>query len=416
MAASTKPRSPSRKPVSASQPAANEEPQTLPPVKREPPSDPGQDGVEDEGNQDGVESDGNDEVRPKDPYDPDLIRVDARVYSVRQILDMIKDQELDLAPDFQRELVWDDRRKARLIESILLRIPLPAFYFDADKQGRLSVIDGIQRLSAVRDFVDGKYALQSLEYLRHLENKKFAELEPVWTRRVQGTQIIANVIDPQTPAPVKFDIFRRINTGGQALNTQELRHCIAKTRSRQLLRAWAQKPSFLEATQHTLKDHKRMKDREAVLRFIAFRLAWPDITKIYGPTTLLDDFLTAAMKRVDDEKAIPTDRLAVLEQDFERGMENALLLFGSHAFRKWPLGEDRTAPLNMALLESWAVTLADYPREQLAPHVEPIVAKVRLAMRDDRDYFIAVTRSTSNQGAVKKRFALAQEVLTECVR
>ncbi len=377
------------------------------------PSEPSEQASEEE---DGVESEYNEEPRITNPYNPDLIRVEPRVYSLRQILDMIRDGELDLAPDFQRKLVWDERRKARLIESILLRIPLPAFYFDADKQGRLSVIDGIQRLSAVKEFVTGGYALRDLEYLRDLTGKRFADLDPLWTRRINQTQIAANVIDPQTPEQVKFDIFRRINTGGQPLNTQELRHCIGRQRSRQLLQAWAARPEFQQATQETLKNHRRMKDREAVLRFLAFRLAWPHITDHYGPTTQLDDFLTQVMKRIDDPKQIPDSRLAVLEQDFLRAMKNASLLFGKHAFRKWPMGDERSPPLNIALLESWAVPLADYQADQLAPHTADIVTKARQVMRDDREYFVAITRSTSNQGAVRKRFDTAREILRDCTR
>jgi len=89
------------------------------------------------------------------PYDPAAIRVDPKTFSLRQIIDMIDDGDLDLAPDFQRNQVWKEKAKSRLIESILLRIPLPAFYFSADGDGRLRVVDGLQRLSTVHSFVRG---------------------------------------------------------------------------------------------------------------------------------------------------------------------------------------------------------------------------------------------------------------------
>ena len=88
-----------------------------------------------------------DDVGLHEPWDPSLIRVDPKQYSLRQIDDMINDKELDLDPDFQRHRVWGPRQKSHLVESVLLRIPLPAFYFSADEEGRMQVVDGLQRLS-----------------------------------------------------------------------------------------------------------------------------------------------------------------------------------------------------------------------------------------------------------------------------
>ena len=95
----------------------------------------------------GVEAEEEQEAVPFKPYNPELIRVDPKTFSLRQILDMIDDGDLELAPDFQRLKVWTSGQKSRLIESILLRIPLPAFYFSSDEQGGLQVVDGLQRLS-----------------------------------------------------------------------------------------------------------------------------------------------------------------------------------------------------------------------------------------------------------------------------
>src|SRR5690349_14955339 len=91
------------------------------------------------------------------PWDPTAIRVDPKTYSLRNIIDMIRDKDLELAPDFQRKKVWGEVQKSRLIESILIRIPLPAFYFSSDDGGLLQVVDGLQRLSTVNDFVNGHF-------------------------------------------------------------------------------------------------------------------------------------------------------------------------------------------------------------------------------------------------------------------
>ena len=198
-----------------------------------------------------------DEIDVVSPYDPKLIRVDPKVYSIRQVLDIIDEKELDLAPDFQRRRVWKQYQKCLLIESLLLRIPLPAFYFSADEDGLLQVVDGVQRLSTIHEFVRGpSFRLDYLEYLEELKGKTFREIDgTLWSRRIYNTQISANVIDPQTPTGVKFDIFRRINTGGSPLNAQEIRHCMTRSRSRNFLMELSDSPSFHLVTGGRLKDH-----------------------------------------------------------------------------------------------------------------------------------------------------------------
>ncbi|WP_250285528.1 GmrSD restriction endonuclease domain-containing protein [Frankia sp. CiP1_Cm_nod2] len=169
------------------------------------------------------------------PWDPDDIRVGTKQFSLRNILDLIDDGDLELAPDFQRNKVWKARQKSRLIESILLQIPLPAFYFAEDTSGMMRVVDGLQRLSAVHSYVRGRqqaFALTDLEYLGSAEKKRFEELAPALRRRINNAQIVVHVIDPTTPPDVKYDIFKRINTGGTPLNAQEIRHCMSRKRSR----------------------------------------------------------------------------------------------------------------------------------------------------------------------------------------
>ena len=148
----------------------------------------------------GVEAEQDDAlVEIEHPWQPDQIRVTTKNFSVRNILDMIGEGSLELAPDFQRNAVWKDRQKSRLIESLLLQIPLPAFYFAEDGDGLMRVVDGLQRLSTVRDFAkqDG-FRLRDLEYLADVEGQRFLDLPAQWRRRINNTQIVVHVIDPLT--------------------------------------------------------------------------------------------------------------------------------------------------------------------------------------------------------------------------
>lgn len=345
------------------------------------------------------------------PWDPTTIRVDTKPYSLRNIVDMIEEGDLELAPDFQRKKVWGPVQKSRLIESILLRIPLPAFYFSSDEQGLLQVVDGLQRLSTINDFVTGKFVLNGLEYLqKEVGGRKFDKLPAIWSRRIYSTQIIANVVDPQTPDQVKFDIFKRINTGGSPLNAQEIRHCMSKKESRDFIHRLVSRQEFQLATSEKLKDHPRMVDREVVLRFVAFR--WN--RNAYGKFDTLDSFLTDIARQIDAGKISET-QLEQLEVDFVRAMENARKLFGDHAFRKWDSLSDRLNPFNRALFDTWSVLLADYEWSQLKDCKAEIVANARELMTKNFAFINAITTSTNMASRIDDRFSAIDTILKECV-
>lgn len=344
------------------------------------------------------------------PYDPKLIRVDPKVYSLKQILELIEQKELDLAPDFQRLRVWKTKQKSLLIESILLRIPLPAFYFSSDEGGLLQVVDGVQRLSTIQEFVEDGFELRELEYLSdEVGGATYSDLKgSSWARRLEGTQIFANVIDPQTPVEVKFDIFRRINTGGTPLNSQEIRHCMSKKRSRRFLKDLCHREAFAQAVGAKLVDHVRMADRELALRFCAFRLQRSPTSGSYNTKYAymqsLDEFLTTATQALDDRNEIPDVGLEDLKGDFDQSMRNARILFKEHAFRKWPDWTEQLYPLNRALFDAWSVTLADFSEDMVRARKEEIVEAARNMMTNDLIFIQSISTGTSDPTRIAVRF------------
>jgi len=271
------------------------------------------------------------------PYNPKLIRVDTKPFSIRQMNEMIEVGDVDLSPDFQRGFVWNDiTRKSRLIESLLLRIPIPVFYFAQDEEGMFQVVDGVQRLTVINSFMKNEFRLKNLEYLSECNGKYFKKqdaksdsLEDMYVRRIEQTQLFVNVIDPQTPGKVKYDIFKRINTGGKALNSQEIRNCLANARTRNFLHELSESENFLHATRKSISA-ARMADEELVLRFIAFYLTDHKIvTNEYkgGMDELLDG-------TIEIMNALELDRFKEVRQHFFQAMDNAFYLFGDNAFRK----------------------------------------------------------------------------------
>ena len=341
------------------------------------------------------------------PWDPEDIRVSTRNFSLRNMIDMIAEGGLDLAPDFQRLHVWKPVQKVQLIESVLLQIPLPAFYFAENATGVMQVVDGVQRLSTINDFVidepkrEGGFPLVGLEYLSDVKGKRFNDLPAVWKRRIHNTQIVAHVIEPSTPAAVMYDIFRRINTNGTPLRAQEIRHCVSKQRSRDFLKELAATTALEIATNGKLKNHQRMVDRELALRFVAFWRLGPEG---YLRNDSLESFLLRATRSLDDECEIDEFALVDIRTAFERGLTLAHEVFGEYAFRKWPIGLDRLAPINRALFETWTVELARTDQAVVRENAEKIRDLARQGMASDTKYTQSISSATGDVRAVQMRF------------
>jgi hypothetical protein len=363
------------------------------------------------------------------PWNPNDIRITTKNFTIREIYIQIEDKEsdqekeLDLAPDFQRSFIWGVKQQIRLIESILLGIPLPAFYFNQDKDGAQQVIDGVQRLTTIKRFMSDQLELKEeyLEYLGPLNGSKFSTLDFITKRRFAGTQIVAHVIEPQTPDDVKYDIFNRVNTGGSPLTAQEIRHCMSKARSRDFLRTLVESDSFDIAMGKSfwsknpegewVRDSKRMADREMALRFCAFYI---EPLEEYAKASSLDAFLLD-FSRWLDRKAKPAD-FKRLENAFQQAMKNCYQVFDKGAFRRWlPTNQSARGSINKAIFESQALALADYPLK-IVLDKKKIIKKTLLELFKDPDYDTAVSSGTGSYQKVKDRIIKPRQALEKILK
>lgn len=362
------------------------------------------------------------------PWDPKKIRITTKNFSLREVVEQIQQQETDLAPDFQRGFVWKNRQKTRLIESLLLGIPLPAFYFNQESDGTYQVVDGVQRLTTIRLFMEDKHVLEKedLEYLEHLGGANYSKLDTATSRRFKAAQIVVHIIEPQTPEDVKYDIFGRVNTLGSPLSAQEIRHAMSKSRSRALLTRLSELGSFENATGRffwkrmpdgaRIRDGHRMTDRELALRFCAFRgYAEED----YRAHSSLDAFLVDFTRRLDERaeanRNIPDERLLQLERDFDQAMRNAYSALGQAAFRRWPTGVTRRGPINRAVFESQALALADYREERVAERSAEITEAFR-ALFSDVGYLRSVTVGTGDPASIALRLNRTRQAVEAILR
>lgn len=344
------------------------------------------------------------------------IRITQKNFSIREIYTQIIETELDLAPEFQRSFVWKPRQQVRLIESILMGIPLPAFYFNQDKTGAQQVVDGVQRLTTIKRFMAGQLVLdaENLVSLKDLHGQHYAELESLTKRRFANTQIVAYIIEPQTPDALKYDIFNRVNTGGSPLSAQEIRHCMTKKRSRDFLKTLTELPSFDKVTDRnfwngTKRDDKRMVNREFALRFCAFYI---NPIEEYSKADSLDSYLLEFSYRLDQENDISDAKLAQLQAAFDQAMINAHAILGNLAFRRYLGDGERRGPLNRAVFESQALALARYTPSILQPYYANIKTTL-LTLFNDREYDRAVGTSTGNYSKIKLRIERTQAVLKD---
>lgn len=370
---------------------------------------------------DGVEYERTDEIQTaaqldKDPYDPKLIRVDTKPFSIHQVYEMIECGDLDLSPDFQRELVWlDITRKSRLIESLLLRIPLPVFYLSQDDEGQFQVVDGVQRLTVIHDFMSNKFRLKNMEYLKECEGKWYKNqgkppkdsLDSIYVRRIEQTQLFFNIIDPQTPEKVKYDIFRRINTGGKSLNAQEIRNCLENPSTRKFIKKLAGSEEFLTATRHSVST-TRMADSEIVLRFIAFYLLDHNLFGQKPYRGDMDGYLNATVQILNK---LQQEDLDQIEPAFKRAMVNARMLFGDRAFRK-------VTYINKALFLSWSRLLCDVDTEMLkkkniGTRLQELLQK---KIEENPEYSSALSMATNDARNVELSCKVAEELLSKVMR
>jgi len=221
---------------------------------------------------------------------------------------------------------------------------------DASDDSKWIVVDGLQRLTAIRRFViDQDLVLSGLEFLTDYNGSKFDDLPRGLQRRIEEADIVVYQIQPGTPRRVKFDIFRRINTGGEPLSAQEIRHALNQGKVTQFLAKMATSNEFKRATANGVSS-KRMDDRECVVRFLAFCLSPADEYKVDNFDSFLNDAMAEVNKMTDEG-------MEKLGKRFLRSMNAARKLFGRDAFRKrYSKGAGRH-PINKALFEAWSVNL-----------------------------------------------------------
>lgn len=358
------------------------------------------------------------ETKKRFTVNPDVIRLTPTPHTINTIIDMVNGSTLyekgtiDIAPDFQRHFVWKEvEKKSRLIESILIRMPLPVFYLAETRDAKFQVVDGVQRISTIRDFFTNKFKLQGLEYLENCEGKYYKEIEPKYQRIFLSTILTCNIISADTPQQVKIEIFKRLNQGGKPLNRQEIRNSLSDTNLRQLIRRMADSEDFKLATSDSIKP-LRMDDDSLVMRFIAFYLRSKDTNIVYKGDMegFLDDIVEYLNKKTNQKS------FDEIENAFYRAMKNAYYLFNNYAFRKIEdkhITHKQKPPINKSLFTAWSVLLHQYNENNIINSKGSFIDIILNVIKSNKEYAEALSVGTSQTDKLQISFDVAKKIIEE---
>ncbi len=333
------------------------------------------------------------------PIDTLLIRHEQR--TVHDVVRRIDQGSFIMDPDFQRAFIWDDDKQSKLIESVLLRIPLPVFYLAEDTQGRMIVVDGLQRLSTFARFIKNKLRLK-LPNQVELDKKTFGDLSPKLQNRIEDCNLVLYIVDAKVPERARLDIFERVNSG-VPLTRQQMRNSLYMGPATAFLKEEASTDLFKQATGNSLRADT-MRDREFVNRFCAFHLLELD-----GYKGEMDDFLAAALTRMN---ALPQEDLDSLSGEFRNTLKNNLFVFKEHAFRKHEPVQQRRSIVNASLWDVMSTGLARISEMQVRERAEELRQQF-YALMSDEDFLDAITYGPNTAKKVRYRFDVMRRTLAE---
>lgn len=384
---------------------------------------------ESENQMDSDPADKTDEGYPLKTFDPRDIDISVEQQNIDFLLykmeyDLAKLEEdndfdpnagiIDLNTEFQRSKdLWSQVQMSRLIESILIRFPLPAFYFDTTQKKKWQVIDGLQRLSTIRKFIvekDEPLTLKGLEFLDRdkFENKTFADLPEPMQRTIRNAQVILILIRPGTPKEVKYRIFERVNTGGLKLNKQEIRHAINQGKPAKYLKELAEIENFVKLTR---LNSRRMDDRELCLRYVAFKLTTYD--KYQPPMYNFLDIGMEEIGKIDDARRIS------LKNEFIEGLKTVEILLGENAFAKGVFEvTSKRQKVNKAIFECLITCICN-----LTPDQRTVLIARKTTFVDgykevliDKSFIDSITLHTSDAKSINARFKLVISLLDKVLQ
>lgn len=318
-------------------------------------------------------------------------------------LGSIADLKVDLSPKYQRRNRWDNNRKSKLIESFLMNVPVPPIFLNEDQYGKYSIIDGKQRITSIKSFFDNTLKLEGLSVFSELNGKFFKDLPSVFQDVIKTRpNLRAITILRMSDKDIKHEVFQRLNTGGMALNPQEIRNNAFPGNLNNLLLELSENELFHKMLGIKNKEksriYKEMKDVEFVLRFFAF---WDNWNSYSGNMKLtLDNYM-------EDKKDIPEKEVERLRTGFLNTIEKVYSLFGEFSYKRWQVekGMWRKQVL-AALYDAQMFAVKDHTKSDLAKNSTKILNKYKKLFNENTPFRKAIDSATNNPGPFQDRIEI----------
>ena len=285
--------------------------------------------------------------------------------SVADVVRMIEDKDIRLDPDYQRNYVWDNKKSSLLIESIILNVPIPVIYVSQEQDDTWSVIDGLQRLYSLKRFFEGKFKLSGLEILSELNKHDINSLNPKALRLLKNGLLRVIMITHDSNEEIKYDVFMRLNTGSVHLNEQELTNNVQ----------W-QTLLGLKAP------HKRMADRELILRFLAIYHGWNiEDKQLVGYKGRMKVFLNEFMSKNHNTNTQNLENWKLL---FNETVEKIISVYGEEAFRRINREGSKENSINRAIIDILMLSSTQHSKDDLLRYKEQLNSRfLDLILKDD---------------------------------
>lgn len=285
--------------------------------------------------------------------DPSQLKVEVKNTTVGLLVEMLDSDVIDMHPYFQRkEDLWSKKKKSELIESILLGLPVPSFYFYLDtRRKKWVIIDGLQRLCSIRDFmVKESMKLEGLEILKDLNQRTYNTFSFFEQTNMKMFPVTLNVISGDVNSFIISQIFKRVNSAGTPLNAAEIRNALYQGPATILIDKMVALPVFQRLVSRKV-NVKRMLDKDYANRYLAFRIG--DFNTYKGNLEL---FLSDALKFVN---SLPEENTKYLLADFENALTCCERLHGEDVFRL-PKKDDsmKTGRISRSLFEMLTLSFA----------------------------------------------------------
>lgn len=277
-----------------------------------------------------------------------ILQTQAYDKSVSDLVSMIRNKDISLDPDYQRNYIWDNKKASLLVESILLSVPIPGIYVAEEIDSRWAVIDGLQRLNSLRRFCDNEFRLTSLEILAELNGLQYSKLNPKALRILRNGILRIIVVLQESDPEIKYDIFLRLNRGSIKLNEQELRNCLYRGKFNNLLKELRTYPNFLNCLRMSAPN-KRFSDAELALRYLALSESYDRNTgKVKDYRNKMKTFLNSYMA---SKSSVSDEELAALSKKFKNTVDKVHQIFGTTAFVRIDPLEGADFRVNRALMD-----------------------------------------------------------------